>query len=154
MSLSAIPKALRSEVFVRDQGRCRYCGVFQVGQAAAFHVNHVRPRSKGGPTTIENLVLQCPHCSLHKLDKTSATDPKTNVSAVLFHPLQGHWGDHFSMSADGSITGKSEMGRATVIALKMNDLWPRSARALQIAIGWLSIDGESLPPDTGERESA
>jgi len=28
------------------------------------------------------------------------------------------------------------------------------ARALQIAIGWLSIDGESLPPDTGERESA
>jgi hypothetical protein len=43
MSLSAIPKTLRVRIFKRDQGRCRYCGLAQVGQAAVFHINHIIP---------------------------------------------------------------------------------------------------------------
>ena len=50
MSLSAIPKSLRRRVLDRDQGRCQYCHLSQIGQGAVFHVNHIIPRSKGGAT--------------------------------------------------------------------------------------------------------
>lgn len=139
MSLSAIPRILRDEVFRRDGGRCRYCRVLQFGQSAVFHVNHVKPRSKGGPTVAENLVLQCPHCSLRKSDKTQAIDPQTGDSTPLFHPLQHRWDEHFSITSDGTISGKSAIGRATILALGMNELWPKSARALQIAAGCFEI---------------
>jgi hypothetical protein len=35
VSLSAIPKPLREAVMKRDAGRCRYCGLAQIGQATA-----------------------------------------------------------------------------------------------------------------------
>ena len=92
MSLSAIPRAMRSQIFRRDQGRCRYCRLSQVGQAAVFHVNHVVPRSKGGATSRENLVLQCPYCSLHKSDKTTAEDVESGQVVALFPPLDRRLG--------------------------------------------------------------
>lgn len=136
MSLSAIPKPLRDAVMKRDAGRCRYCGLFQIGQATVFHVDHIQPKSKGGPTTIDNLALQCPHCSLRKSNKTEAVDPESGQSVALYHPLTDSWRDHFEVTADGTINGRSPTGRATVVALAMNDLWPRAARALQISAGW------------------
>ena len=75
MSRSSIPRALRREVQRRDADRCLYCGLLQVGQGATFHVDHVLPRSRGGATSLDNLVLQCPYCSLHKADRTHAKDP-------------------------------------------------------------------------------
>ena len=41
------------------------------------HVEHVNPQSKGGESTLENLVLACPGSNLHKADKTTAIDPLT-----------------------------------------------------------------------------
>lgn len=138
MSLSSIPRPLRLLVAERDAGLCRYCGIRQFGQVAVFHVDHVLPRSKGGATTFDNLVLQCPHCSLHKSNKTSAVDPDTGMIAPLFHPLQQAWGEHFEAKNDGTCLGRTPCGRATAKALKMNDSIPKTARALQ----W-SLRGDS-----------
>lgn len=135
MSLSAIPKALRAVVARRDEGRCCYCHLRQVGQAAVFHVDHVVPRSRGGTTSEDNLALQCPACSLRKANKTTALDTTSGEVVSLFHPLQQQWGDHFRMDRDGTCVGLSPTGRATVDALRMNDPLPRTARALQIASG-------------------
>lgn len=88
MSQSAIPKHLRETIIARDGSRCQYCGLWQFGQGALFHVDHIVPRSKGGATTPDNLVLQCPYCSLHKSDKTAAADPETGEVVSLFHPLR------------------------------------------------------------------
>ena len=93
MSLSAIPAQLRMQVSQRDAGNCRYCRLNQWGQGAAFHVNHVIPRSKGGATELENLVLQCPHCSLHKSNTTAVVDIETGDESALFHPLRQAWSD-------------------------------------------------------------
>jgi hypothetical protein len=134
VSLSVIPKSLRAAVFRRDAGRCRYCRLRQFGQGAVFHVNHVIPRSAGGSTTAENLVLQCPYCSLHKSDKRAGVDPQTGESATLFHPLQQNWRDHFSMLSAGEIIGMTAVGRATIQALDMNGPIPRTARLLQIIL--------------------
>ena len=137
MSLSAIPRRLRAEVADRDAGQCGYCGLRQIGQAATFHVDHIVPRSRGGATSIHNLVLQCPCCSLRKSDKVEAADPETQRRTTLFHPLRDAWADHFAIRPDGSCDGLTPIGRATVDALRMNDPLPRTARAMQVMLGLL-----------------
>jgi hypothetical protein len=125
-------------VFERDSGRCQYCHLLQVGQAAVFHINHIIPKSKGGPTEDANLALQCPYCSLRKSDKLNASDPSTGDSVPLFHPLQQRWSEHFALDIDGTCRGLTAVGRGTVEALRMNDPLPRVARALQIRFGLLT----------------
>jgi hypothetical protein len=137
VSLSSIPRLLRDEIFARDGGRCLYCGLQQYGQGAVFHINHMIPRSKGGETIAENLALQCPYCSLHKADKTSGIDPISGEELDLFRPLTQVWTEHFALAEDGTITGLTAIGRATVTALRINDPIPRTARALQRKQGLL-----------------
>lgn len=62
--MSDIPPSLRDQVVLRAGNRCEYCGLSQVGQEAAFHVDHVVPRVAGGPTELDNLALACVSCSL------------------------------------------------------------------------------------------
>src|SRR4051794_11354038 len=107
------------EVLQRDAGRCRYCRLQQTGQAAVFHVDNIVPRSRGGSTTIENLVLQCPYCSLHKSNKIAGIVPETGVEVSLFSPLQEQWAEHFTFLADGTCAGLTPTGRAAVEALRM-----------------------------------
>lgn len=140
MSRSAIPDALRLAVFNRDQGRCGYCRLAQFGQGAIFHINHVLPRSKGGKTTIENLVLQCPHCSLHKSNKIEGVDPETQDRHPLFNPLHASWSVHFELHIDATLSGRTPSGRVTVIELKMNDRLPRIARRMQLILSLLVAD--------------
>jgi hypothetical protein len=138
VSLSAIPMAMRRRVSERDRGRCQYCHLAQVGQAAGFHIDHVKPKSQGGATEESNLVLQCPHCSLHKSDKLTAIDPVSDETVRLFHPLQQALNDHVALDASGACVGITPVGRATVEALQMNDPFPRIARAIQIGLGLLT----------------
>ena len=142
MSLSAIPRPLRAAVAERDDGRCRYCGLLQTGQAATFHVDHVLPRSRGGATATDNLVLQCPCCSLRKSDKTDGEDPLSRRRVPLFHPLREARADHFRLRPDGECVGLTPTGRATAEALGMNDPLPKTARALQVMLGLLRADGD------------
>jgi hypothetical protein len=138
VSRSSIPRALRELVFARDGGRCQYCRLAQFGHGATFHIDHVQPRSRGGPTSAENLVLQCPNCSLRKADKTAAIDPDSEQLVPLFHPLEQAWTDHFRLQPDGSCLGLTPTGRATVAALQMNAPIPLVARACQLMLGILS----------------
>jgi hypothetical protein len=137
VSRSSIPKSLREAIFARDGGRCRYCRLAQFGSGATFHVDHVVPRSKGGATALDNLVLQCPSCSLRKADKMSAIDPESGDRVTLFHPLRDAWADHFEFDVDARCIGRTPVGRATIVALGMNDPIPRVARACQVMLGLL-----------------
>lgn len=53
----------RRGVFARDGGRCQYCG------AKAESIDHIRPRSKSGPHTWENVVAACRPCNSGKRDR-------------------------------------------------------------------------------------
>jgi 5-methylcytosine-specific restriction endonuclease McrA len=50
----------RRAVFVRDEGRCQYCG------GPAENLDHVVPRSRGGDHTWENVVACCRRCNGRK----------------------------------------------------------------------------------------
>lgn len=53
----------RRGVFARDGNRCQYCG------AKAESIDHIRPRSKGGPHTWDNVVAACRPCNTKKRDR-------------------------------------------------------------------------------------
>jgi len=63
-------KFSRENVFARDKGRCQYCGN-KVTRAESTY-DHVTPRSKGGGTNWENVVIACTPCNQRKSDKTPA----------------------------------------------------------------------------------
>lgn len=53
----------RRAVFARDGHRCQYCG------SAAENIDHVIPRSKGGPHAWDNVVAACRPCNSRKRDR-------------------------------------------------------------------------------------
>jgi 5-methylcytosine-specific restriction endonuclease McrA len=56
----------RRAVFARDGHRCQYCG------RTAENLDHVVPRSRGGPHTWENVVASCRSCNARKEDRLPA----------------------------------------------------------------------------------
>jgi hypothetical protein len=111
---------LASQVRSRANQQCEYCLMHQALQGATFHVEHVTPRAKGGSTTLENLALACPSCNLHKSDNTTAKESQKAVSVALFNPRTQHWPKHFRFNVY-HIEGLTDVGRATVVALHLND---------------------------------
>lgn len=63
---TAIPSNVRSAVVRRDGEQCRYCGDI----SGPFHLDHVKPWSKGGRHVASNLVVACQACNLKKKDKS------------------------------------------------------------------------------------
>jgi 5-methylcytosine-specific restriction endonuclease McrA len=54
-------KITRRAVFARDDWTCQYCG-----SRSNLTVDHVIPRSKGGPSSWENIVASCAPCNRRK----------------------------------------------------------------------------------------
>lgn len=61
-----ISPALRQAVFERDGRVCRTCG----STDGPFHLDHIFPFSKGGPTDERNLQVLCASCNLSKGART------------------------------------------------------------------------------------
>ena len=56
---------MRHYILCRDKFTCRYC----LDTKGPFEVDHVHPRSKGGPDESYNLVCSCKKCNRTKRDK-------------------------------------------------------------------------------------
>lgn len=52
-------------VFLRDAYECQYCG------AGAENVDHIRPRSRGGTHTWDNVVASCRPCNSRKENRSA-----------------------------------------------------------------------------------
>jgi hypothetical protein len=107
-------------VETRAAGRCEYFRMHQALQGATFHIEHVIPSSRGGTSEEGNLAWACPGCNLRKSDRVEFLDPETGVDVPLFHPRKDHWPDHFCWEGYHLI-GKTPPGRATILALDLND---------------------------------
>jgi 5-methylcytosine-specific restriction endonuclease McrA len=112
-----IRSALALSVRTRAGFMCEYCRLPQAFQEAAFHLDHVEPRSLGGSTDADNLALACVTCSLKKSSRTIARDPETKAAAPLFNPRRDRWADHFAWAPRWRLVGLTATGRATIAAL-------------------------------------
>jgi 5-methylcytosine-specific restriction endonuclease McrA len=75
-------KFSRENVYARDKGACQYCGA-RVPRAEATY-DHVTPRSHGGQTTWENVVICCVPCNQRKGGRT----PAQAGMRLLSHPVK------------------------------------------------------------------
>ncbi len=66
----------RKNIVRRDGHRCQYCG----STKAPITVDHVLPKSQGGPDTWENMIAACVKCNNHKGDRTPEQAGMTMLS--------------------------------------------------------------------------
>ncbi len=124
---------------VRDQAgnRCGYCLSPQRLVMGWLEVEHTIPQARGGSDDEDNLWLSCRLCNGYKGTQISALDPVTNQEVPLFHPRQHKWSEHFEWSPDGTrVIGKTPSGRATVLALQLNNFIAVMVRQAWVSAGW------------------
>src|SRR5260370_40175444 len=112
-------RKLAAMVVARAGSRCEYCRMLQALQGGKFHIEHIVPSSRGGPTELTNLALACPSCNLRKSDRLECTDPKSGKTGPLFHPRRHLWRNHFQWRRY-KVIGRTGIGRATVAFLDLN----------------------------------
>ncbi len=100
-------------------------------------IDHIVPVSHGGLTEFANLCFACRLCNEFKGGVTEAQDPLTGESTALFHPRRHHWVEHFIWNPAGThIVGLTTIGRATTIALNLNNPSIVDARRRWVSVGW------------------
>ncbi|MCI0695804.1 HNH endonuclease [candidate division KSB1 bacterium] len=100
---------------------CSYCQMPAIYLPQGLETEHIVPRSLGGRDTVGNLCPACPNCNAHKAKKIFAIDPQSRDEVLLFNPRKQKWIEHFNWDESGTqVIGRTNIGRATVAALKMN----------------------------------
>ena len=132
-----IPLHIRRQVEEDAKNRCGYCLTPRLFTAKILHVEHIIPLAAGGTSQIDNLWLACDLCNSRKGFRTHALDPLTGLTIALFHPRQQKWSEHFAWSAIGDhVVGLTATGRATTLALSLNEPFLVEARKWWISAGW------------------
>lgn len=70
-----IPETLKNEILNYDKRRCCYCLTTEANSGIPMSFDHIKPVSKGGKTTFENLCLACRSCNEFKSDIVEAALP-------------------------------------------------------------------------------
>jgi len=136
MAKAYISEQLRQVVEEAARYRCGYCLLPQKISGLRLQIDHIRPQAIGGLTVEDNLWLACIACNRCKRDLTHFADPQTGQIVLLFNPRRQIWHEHFQWNADGTIIqGLTECGRATVVALQMNNEIIVASRSLWVQFG-------------------
>ena len=132
-----ISVGLRRQIEQDAGHRCGYCLSSIRITGTPLDAEHILPVAGGGKTVRENLWLACHRCNRFKSDRTHAPDPLTGELTPLFNPRTQVWDEHFRWSRDGTeILGLTAIGRATVVALQMNNEYVVESRRFWVIAGW------------------
>lgn len=141
MSLYISPE-LRQKLEDFDGLQCAYCCTSVDNSGQPLTIDHIMPRVHNGQTELTNLCLACRKCNEFKGEQIAAIDPLTGETTPLFHPRREQWASHFQWDETGTrLIGLTAVGRATIVALKMNNEVIVTARRRWVSVGW-------HPPDT------
>jgi len=67
------------------------------------------------------LAYCCPDCNYHKGSDIGTFSDDGESLVRFYNPRKDKWADHFEL-ANGSIHGKTDIGRATVSLFRMNEV--------------------------------
>lgn len=142
--MSNISEHVKSRIRKTAKNRCGYCQSQQKYVLGVLEIEHIIPKASAGSDDEENLWLSCRLCNSYKGTQTRAIDPISEQSAQLFNPRTQRWSQHFTWSEDGVyIIGVTPCGRATVVALQLNNIYAVTVRQAWTSVGW-------HPPKDGE----
>jgi hypothetical protein len=132
-----IAEALRQRIRAEASDRCGYCLSPQKLVLGVLEIEHIQPVSRGGTDAEENLWVACRTCNLAKGSQVDALDPLSGTRAPLFNLRTQLWWDHFAWSESAaSVVGLTPIGRATVIALALNNSVSIRVRRNWVLAGW------------------
>lgn len=135
--MSPISEEIRLRVRSSANHQCGYCRSLQKYVLGVLEIEHIIPKAAGGSDEEENLWLACRLCNSYKGVQTHAKDPVTNRNVRLFNPRQQKWSRHFTWTDRGAyIAGLTASGRATVLALQLNNPYAVTVRQAWISAGW------------------
>jgi hypothetical protein len=118
----AIPKSLRYAVLERDGFACRSCGATN-----CLEIDHIIPRSKGGPSVESNLQTLCADCNR---GKGAMLPAGISALGVPLQELEERW----SITRN-ALKARADMIGVTLIRVSSNcTLWPRDKIALGDAL--------------------
>lgn len=84
----------RKNLFARDKHECQYCG--KAEPTHKLSLDHVVPRSHGGPTTWENIVCCCLRCNGRKGGRT----PKQANMKLRSRPIKPAYSPLMTLAVD------------------------------------------------------
>ncbi len=117
----SIAKSTRNDVKKRANHCCEYCKIHEDDMYLAYEIDHIISLKHGGGNELSNLAYACPVCNQHKgSDLTTFIDTYDNI-VPLFHPRKDSWEEHFKVDF-GEILPLSDIGKATIKLLQMNDV--------------------------------
>ena len=132
-------RQLVEQVRERAAFRCEYCHFPEAFSGLNFQMDHVIAEKHGGLIEGKNLALSCIYCNSYKEANLSGIDPITDEIIRLFHPRQDQWSEHFLWQSD-VLVGRTPIGRATIVVLRINDPISIALRGLFIQAGAFPLD--------------
>ena len=111
-----ISKSIRSQIILRDNGRCRACGI---GDIDALQADHIMPESKGGTDSLDNLQTLCGVCNNRK--------GSTDIGELPILPRIDGFGNFADVMAK----------RANFVAMVAEKRLQEIAQLYRIAQNWL-----------------
>jgi hypothetical protein len=137
MSAPVIPEVTRRRVREAAGDACGYCLSPQRLVMSRLEIEHIIPRARGGSDEEANLWLSCGLCNRYKGAQVEAADPLTGETVPLYNPRTNIWYEHFGWSTDGvKVVGLTPAGRATVVALNLNNELAVEVRQNWVLAGW------------------
>lgn len=142
MTNRSIPDARKARVHEAAANRCGFCLTPQGYAMHVLEIDHIIPRAAGGSDDEGNLWLACRLCNNAKGAKTHGYDSVSRRRVRLFNPRVQKWRRHFYWSGDGvRVIGRTACGRATVIALNLNNEVALVVRQNWVRAGWHPPEG-------------
>lgn len=128
---------VRARIRIQANNQCGYCRSLQKYVLGILEIKHIIPKALGGTDDEENLWLSCRLCNSFKGIQTHGQDPISNRKTKLFNPRQQKWSRHFAWTNnDTYIIGQTACGRATVVALQLNNAYAVTVRQAWVSVGW------------------
>lgn len=135
--MSYLSADLRDRLLQADNRHCAYCHTREANTGQPMTIDHIIPQTQGGETSYENLCFACRRCNEFKGSAIRAQDPLTGEMVALFHPRRQAWTDHFQWDETGSLlNGLTAVGRATIVALNINNPIIVDVRRRWVSVGW------------------
>jgi hypothetical protein len=113
---------------------CEYCRLPEHAVKFRHVIDHIIARQHGGSDRRENLALSCGRCNRFKGPNIASIDPETGRLTQLFNPRTDDWRENFRLEG-AVVVGTTEVGRATVFLLEMNDVLRLAARGVLLQEG-------------------